>query len=367
MSWEKNGIAEDMYKKEITKAYALDLLCAGHVYMGSYKGYENVLDAAKDEEIRKTVMRALEEIEEALHLECHIPKEKIHGWNENIYEDISQHLSKWKEADPERIGLIKMLQKENALAGSVVLCKNNGIWPYYCSRILAYALHYENSCDKDTKAVREYLEYYGVKEAARKFCGLEKEPELLQLIAEQYGSIKDGRTEDGKKAEVIKRAFKLGFNNEKVYRGCAQCTLLTMFEIFGRETGVLFQSASALSAGMAQTGDGACGGYTGGIMYMGSVIGRRLDRMKIDKDRPAQLESYRMARELRDKFIETYGSVICADVHREIFGKPYCLRTQVVKDAFEEAGAHTIKCTTVIGTASAWVAGILYDSGYYEG
>ncbi|MFZ5973788.1 MAG: C-GCAxxG-C-C family (seleno)protein [Bacillota bacterium] len=357
------SVFDDLHAQETRKALTLALMRAAYAYMGLHKGYENVSDCVKDEEIRRTSALALEEAGGALVSEYHFSKDEMKNWTQEAVRNFKQSFEQGK-IENLATGISEILK--NGLTGAILLCKNNGVWPYYSAKILAYALAFESTSDPDSVMIREYTQYYGVKESAKKFCELENEPELLQLIARQYEDILSGKAEDVIKTGLMKKAFALGFNNEKVYRGCAQCTLLSMFELFGRENSVLFQSASALSGGMAQTGDGACGGYTGGILYTGSVIGRRLDRMKIDKDRQAQLASYKMAQLLRDRFIETYGSVICADIHREIFGKAYCLRTQAVKKEFDDAGAHTVKCTTVIGTASAWIAEILYDNGYNE-
>jgi hypothetical protein len=35
-----------------------------------------------------------------------------------------------------------------------------------------------------------------------------------------------------------------------------------------------------------------------------------------------------------------------------------------MKEDFEKAGAHTTKCTGVIGTVSAWLSEIITDFGY---
>ena len=107
-------------------------------------------------------------------------------------------------------------------------------------------------------------------------------------------------------------------------------------------------------------------GYAGGIMFMGSRVGRRYQQMMQDEDKPAQYASYDMAQRLHDRLISTYGSVICCDIHKQIFGKDYCLRTKAVREDFEAAGAHTTKCTNVVGTACAYVAEILFDTGYID-
>jgi len=168
---------------------------------------------------------------------------------------------------------------------------------------------------------------------------------------------------DAERAATIQKAFELGFQYEKTYRGCAQCTLMTFFQMTGKRDPAIFQAASGLSGGIAITGDGSCGGYTGGVLFMSSLIGRRLDRLDADGDREAQLKSYAMAQKLHDKFIEKYGTVTCADIHRKIFGQAYCLRNPDERDAFEAAGAHVDKCTTVVGNACAWIAEILIDEG----
>jgi len=69
-----------------------------------------------------------------------------------------------------------------------------------------------------------------------------------------------------------------------------------------------------------------------------------------------------MAQVLHDRYIDTYGSVTCSDIHKGVFGgKAYCLRSKAVRNDFEEAGAHLDKCTTVIAAASMWTTEILLD------
>lgn len=252
----------------------------------------------------------------------------------------------------DEIGEYGILQK------AAKLCKDNGVLPYYIIGILSHLL-----LTKYATVFQNHAQYYGIKTAISKFCGLTLEPELAQLIADLYSKISADIIDTPKKIELMKCAYQEGFKNEKKYKGCAQCTLLTMFTLFGRENAVLFQSATALAAGMAHSGDGACGGYTGGIMYLGSIIGRRLDHLE-DGDKESKITSYRLAQMIRDRFIATYGSVICADIHQQVFGQSFCLRTDAVKEEFEAAGAHTTKCTAIIGMTCVWLVEIIYDCGY---
>ena len=164
------------------------------------------------------------------------------------------------------------------------------------------------------------------------------------------------------KAKLIKRAFDTGFDYEKNYRGCAQCTLATFFDITGHTEPALFQAASGLSAGIGINGDGSCGGYTGGVLFMSSLIGRRLDRIPInERTGPPSLNHMKW----RGRKLCMTGSLrhmeasLAQTSHKEDFGRSYCLREPGVSEAFEEAGAHVDKCTTVVGNACSWVAEIL--------
>jgi hypothetical protein len=224
---------------------------------------------------------------------------------------------------------------------AALFSKENGELPYYLARLMAY-----------------YMIDGGEMPSV-----VESEPEIRWLIKDQQNKISDNIVDKPQRIELYKKAYRTGFHNEMKYKGCAQCTLLTMFELFGRRNDILFQSASALAAGMALSGDGACGGYTGGILYMGSIIGRRLSCLE-DGDKKAKELSYAMAQALHDRFLSVYGSVICKDIHKNIFGRSFCLRSPGMKDEFEKAGAHTTKCTGVIGTVSAWLAEIICDYGY---
>jgi C_GCAxxG_C_C family probable redox protein len=175
-------------------------------------------------------------------------------------------------------------------------------------------------------------------------------------------AVSGGYTMESRKAELMRDAYEKGFSFEKTYRGCGQCALAAFFELTGRSEPLLFQAATGFSGGMALCGDGSCGGYAAGILTLGMYAGRRLDLISGDKE--AQYKAYELAQRLHDRFIETYGSVVCADIHRKIFGKSFCLRTKAVRDEFELAGAHADKCTSVIGNAVSWMAEILYDEGF---
>ncbi len=161
------------------------------------------------------------------------------------------------------------------------------------------------------------------------------------------------------KEELIQKAYELGFQYEKKYRGCAQCTIAAVFDALGIKNDEVFKAASGFSAGGGMMCDGICGGYSGGIMVMSLIFGRRRDFFDGDKD--DKYCSFAMAQLLHDKFISKYNTVICENIHKDIFGKIFNLLDTEGKEDFEKCGAHSTKCNGVVAEASSWIAEILLN------
>jgi len=161
------------------------------------------------------------------------------------------------------------------------------------------------------------------------------------------------------KSYLSEKAYNLGFEYEKKYKGCSQCTIAAVQDTIGIRNDYIFKAGSGLAGGCGLLRDGVCGGYSGGIMIMSTFFGRGKD--KFDDDRNDKHCSYHMAIALHDLFIETYGSIICKDIHHKIFGRSYDLWDPEDKKAFEKAGAHADKCTGVVANASKWTLGLIVD------
>jgi C_GCAxxG_C_C family probable redox protein len=158
---------------------------------------------------------------------------------------------------------------------------------------------------------------------------------------------------------LIRKAYDLGFEYEKTYRGCAQCTIAAVQDTAGVRNDLVFKAAGGLAAGCGLLTDGPCGGYTGGILAMSMYFARV--REKFDDDREENYCSFRMATSLHDRFVEEYGSIICREIHKEIFGRSFDMWDKEDKARFEEAGAHREKCTGVVAHATGWAMEILLD------
>ncbi len=164
---------------------------------------------------------------------------------------------------------------------------------------------------------------------------------------------------------LMDRAYKLGYEYEQTYMGCAQCVYAALQDALGLRnagTDAVFKSATALAGGTAIEGDAGCGAYSGGVMMMGTIVGRERDDFA-DPD-GVRYRTSDMARALHQRFIDAYGTVICHGIHRKIFGRPFYIVDPDERAKFDEAGAHTEKCPNVVGEAARWTVEILNENGY---
>jgi len=163
-------------------------------------------------------------------------------------------------------------------------------------------------------------------------------------------------------AEIIRRAFFLGFEYEKTIRGCCQCAIAAIQDALEIQNNEVFRAGSGLTAGGGVSCEGSCGGYTGGVMVMSSIFGRR--REKWDNDEDNKDCAHNMARALLDKFNQKYGSNICRMIHRRIMGREFDLKDARDRETFEALGAHVDQCTSVVGTAAAWATELILQETY---
>ena len=246
------------------------------------------------------------------------------------------------------------------LTAAALSARGQGICPWYLYRCVAAAL-------AQAKAVPDSGDDFTALKAAVGHRIDRAEADVIYGIASHCASLAARETPDAGRVSLLARAYEVGFRSEKRYRGCAQGLLGALFETTGLRNELLFQAATGFSGGMGLCGDGACGGYTGGVMFLSWLRGRSLARIPIDGDKENQYFAYDCAQRLHDRFLACYGSPICRNIHECMFGgEHFILRTKARRDEFEAAGAHTVACTTVVGLACAWVVEIMLDTGLYQ-
>lgn len=163
----------------------------------------------------------------------------------------------------------------------------------------------------------------------------------------------------GRRDDVIEHAARLGYEYERVHRGCAQCTVAAVQDPLYIGNDEVFKAATGLAAGGGGTCAGTCGALSGGIMVMSTCFGRTRD--SFDSDVAGERCAPRLSRELFRLFRDRYNATTCSGIHNKIFGRTFDLWDDGDSRAFDDAGAHEDKCTSVVANASRWTTQLILE------
>jgi len=158
--------------------------------------------------------------------------------------------------------------------------------------------------------------------------------------------------------EVLDKVYKLAYKYEAERGSCPQCVLAALHEALGVGDPKTIQAADSLAGGTALSAEGTCGALVGGLLAIGSVVGRTYKDFSTG-ERKRRVFQY--SGKLYDRFVKEYGSPVCKGVHMKIFGRTFNLRDTKDYAEFEKAGAHVDKCPSVSGNAARLAAEILID------
>jgi len=161
--------------------------------------------------------------------------------------------------------------------------------------------------------------------------------------------------------ELLDKAYQLGFEYEKAYRGCSQCVIAAIHDTLDIRDDSVFKAATGLAAGGGATGIGVCGGFVGGAMVLSQLLGR--DRNNFDDPEGIRSESFALTRKFLGDYTHELGSIMCRDIQCIRFGRPYYLADPEDFEKFEAAGAHVDKCTDVVGKAAQLAVNLILDEG----
>jgi C_GCAxxG_C_C family probable redox protein len=162
-------------------------------------------------------------------------------------------------------------------------------------------------------------------------------------------------------ADVAEKAYQMGKEYERTYRGCGQCVMAALQDTLDIRNDDIFKAATALAGGTGLATDSGCGAYIGAILVLGSLVGR--ERNNFSDPEGIRFKTHDLARRFRERFIREYGSVICRDIQNKILGRYYYLPDPQEYEKFHNAGAHDIHCPEVVGKAAKWMTEIILEEG----
>ncbi len=156
----------------------------------------------------------------------------------------------------------------------------------------------------------------------------------------------------------MEEVYKLAFNFEKEKHCCSQCTVVALQEVFQIKSEELFSTSFAFGGGFANTGEGTCGALAGGAIIISYLYGRR--REEFFHGISNKKADY-LTKKLYDRFVQEYGSCICKDVQKKIFGRSFNFWDEKEKEIFEKSGGHIDKCPAVVAKTAQWTFKIIEE------
>jgi len=344
---------DDMRAEELRKMYTYNMTHAVLAYHGAQRGHELIVDCMADPKVRAEAEGALDEASRALQAAYGLTSREMSAWIEGVLAQTDNpalgDTVKRYAADTRR-----KLRRDDRLVGPAVLARKHGVEPRYLVRGIAAALRYADADDAGTRYVEQRISTLSLREAMREICGLTAaDQDLVEAIIRAYRRL----PLEVEWAERAQRAYQLGFEYERLYHGCGQCTLAAVLEALGQFDETLFDATTTLSGGLGLCGDASCAALTAGALAIGMAYPRT--RANFGGDRESKYRSFSMMQRLRERYLQRYGTITCHDIHRHEMGRPFDLRYPDEREAFEEAGAHQDKCTSVVARAAKWVVEII--------
>lgn len=156
----------------------------------------------------------------------------------------------------------------------------------------------------------------------------------------------------------MEEVYRLAFNFEKEKHCCSQCTVAALQEVFQIKSEELFSTSFAFGGGFANTSEGTCGALAGGAIIISYLYGRR--REEFFHGISNKKADY-LTKKLYDRFVQEYGSCICKDVQKKIFGRSFNFWDEKEKEIFEKSGGHIDKCPAVVAKTAQWTFKIIEE------
>jgi len=348
-------LVDDMRAEELRKIYTYNMCHAVLSYHGSFYQYPLLVDCLQDDFVKSEAVGALKEVSSALQKEFGFTESDMQEWVSNVLEHTNNptiaDTVQRSAADP-----IRKLSKDDRLIGPTLLCLKNGIQPIHLVRGIAAAFHYFDEQDPSSSEIQKSIKELGIISTIKKYCGLGKEDtQLIDDIAIAFRRVPLEHEWKKKSRE----AFRLGMEYEQKYHGCGQSVIAAVTEALGIFNEEVFKSATGLCGGIGLNNDSTCSAYIGGAMAIGLIFPR--ERENFDGDRENKYINFKLVQQLRDKFMEEFGTNRCADLHAKKYGRPYDLTIKQEREDFEAAGAHEMGkgCTDITAKASKWTVDIL--------
>lgn len=166
--------------------------------------------------------------------------------------------------------------------------------------------------------------------------------------------------------EIRQEAETKGCKYSQEFHYCGQCTLLAIQEVLSLPSDDALKAATGFAGGIGRTGS-VCGALIGGVMALGLFYGRNLHTMKhpnkkVRLNLEKELRLLSLVKRLSARFEKKFGSILCDDIERRIFGRSFNKWDPDDKKQKEIMGGYDKdKCPMVVGKGARWAVELILE------
>ena len=118
-------------------------------------------------------------------------------------------------------------------------------------------------------------------------------------------------------------------------------------------------TASLSLAGGGGAGSGSCGAYCAGLLAIGMKYNSTMEE---EKEHPEAIErGCAKFVEYRDRFLAERGTILCPELHKQVFGRSYIFTDPVQHEEFANLEGHNVKCAEIVASAVKVACEMLLD------
>jgi len=159
-------------------------------------------------------------------------------------------------------------------------------------------------------------------------------------------------TDQGSREDILRQLDEKAREYLSISRNCAQSSFSALSDQFGLGDGTIRKALSPFP-GIALRGE-TCGAVVGSLLALGLVYGQ-------DKLGPEEwIKSLRPCRAFCRAFEKEFGSTMCGEVLRTVFGRTFNLADPAEAEEWRKAGSRE-KCPTVVVAGCRIAAEIIME------
>lgn len=163
------------------------------------------------------------------------------------------------------------------------------------------------------------------------------------------------------KKEMIEAAASEAYRIQCRDDVCSRSTLAGLASVFDFIPEELI-SASASLCGGTGSASGSCGAYCVGLLAVGLKYNASIAQEQADPDADlfGKTSAAKMT-EYRDRFLAKYGTVLCPEIHKQLFGRSFQLTDSTQHAEFAAIENHAELCGSVVETAARLAAEMILE------